>query len=602
MGRAYTEHFLRDADTDENEYGEDDLDYGDENAEAEEQEGILTMEESIDERAGIAAAQAAEPKGAGVHWLQMRRVRQDGGTQSRVRLDPMIVSDYAEQFARNGTVTARMAGVSSHQLWWGDFPAVDVYLDGDYWLVDGFHRLAGIDEALKRGGLPEDSRRNWLMHCRVFLGSKREAILHATGANSRHGLRRTNADKRKAVETLLRDDEWQKWSDHEIARRCAVDHKTVSAARQRLELTREIPQSLVRKRADGAEIDTTNIGANQVERLRQPSQPPQPSPATVVYVEPAPAIFSSPAKLENMVWEWAEKHAYATARTLVEVLEFLDEGDSTRANKERRKLGTWLREQGANWRADDDLSQAIRHVRVRQYIRGDQAMIDAAVAKIQAAADPSPETPADPAPTISVLPADLAEAGYSLWHSKETGKWGWNYSGKGIGASCGPFETSDDMISDLRRHHLGGLAFPLTESPTEPVMPADLAEQGFAFVRVGKGMWAIELVNEYQSNWRFEPTDCIADARNYLALPTLPAEEPAPLPAKTLPLPPLPDERLEDAQNLRLCLVECRELCRRQFGELTGRHSLLPAYERAVADLLGPLDSLIGILDEKASA
>ena len=33
------------------------------------------------------------------------------------------------------------------------------------------------------------------------------------------------------MERLLRDDEWAKWSDSEIARRCAVDHKTVAAAR-----------------------------------------------------------------------------------------------------------------------------------------------------------------------------------------------------------------------------------------------------------------------------------------------------------------------------------------------------------------------------------
>ena len=33
--------------------------------------------------------------------------------------------------------------------------------------------------------------------------------------------------KRRAVETLLNDEEWGKWSDREIARRCGVSPQTV---------------------------------------------------------------------------------------------------------------------------------------------------------------------------------------------------------------------------------------------------------------------------------------------------------------------------------------------------------------------------------------
>lgn len=46
--------------------------------------------------------------------------------------------------------------------------------------------------------------------------------------------RRTNADKRRAVETLLRDEEWKKWSDREIARRCGVDNSFASRVRESL--------------------------------------------------------------------------------------------------------------------------------------------------------------------------------------------------------------------------------------------------------------------------------------------------------------------------------------------------------------------------------
>lgn len=63
-------------------------------------------------------------------------------------------------------------------------------------------------------------------------GGLRDAILHSAGANAAHGLRRTNADKRRAVLMLLEDGEWSQWSDREIGRQCVVDHKTVTRLRE----------------------------------------------------------------------------------------------------------------------------------------------------------------------------------------------------------------------------------------------------------------------------------------------------------------------------------------------------------------------------------
>lgn len=45
-----------------------------------------------------------------------------------------------------------------------------------------------------------------------------------------------SADKRRAVETLLRDDEWRRWSDRTIAERCGVGHQLVAHARAELRL------------------------------------------------------------------------------------------------------------------------------------------------------------------------------------------------------------------------------------------------------------------------------------------------------------------------------------------------------------------------------
>jgi hypothetical protein len=68
----------------------------------------------------------------------------------------------------------------------------------------------------------------------VRRGLKRDAVLYSVGANATNGQRRTNEDKRRAVLTLLNDPEWGKWSNSEVARRCAVEHHMVGALRASL--------------------------------------------------------------------------------------------------------------------------------------------------------------------------------------------------------------------------------------------------------------------------------------------------------------------------------------------------------------------------------
>jgi hypothetical protein len=143
-----------------------------------------------------------------IREIILRRVRTDGGTQARVSLDEKTVKDYAE---------AMEAGAV--------FPPGVVFYDGrDFWLADGFHRLA----AAARAGLAS-------FRFEVRQGTRRDAVLYAVGANARHGLRRTDADKRRAVETLLRDEEWGRWSDHEIARRSGLSKSFIAKMRRRLD-------------------------------------------------------------------------------------------------------------------------------------------------------------------------------------------------------------------------------------------------------------------------------------------------------------------------------------------------------------------------------
>src|SRR5690606_34524473 len=119
----------------------------------------------------------------------------DGGTQSRASINREVVADYSE--------VLRSGGV---------FPPIVVFFDGrSYWLADGFHRY----EAYAHIGAYE-------VPAEIRQGSQRDAVLYSVGANSAHGLRRSNDDKRRAVLTLLSDPEWSAWSDREVARACGV--------------------------------------------------------------------------------------------------------------------------------------------------------------------------------------------------------------------------------------------------------------------------------------------------------------------------------------------------------------------------------------------
>ncbi|MBL8366528.1 MAG: hypothetical protein JNM54_01225 [Candidatus Accumulibacter sp.] len=59
----------------------------------------------------------------------------------------------------------------------------------------------------------------------------RNAVLHAIGANASYRLRRSNADKRKAVEMMLADDEWSVLPNTEIAAKCCVGSSLVDSIR-----------------------------------------------------------------------------------------------------------------------------------------------------------------------------------------------------------------------------------------------------------------------------------------------------------------------------------------------------------------------------------
>ena len=75
----------------------------------------------------------------------------------------------------------------------------------------------------------------------VHPGGKRDAILYSCSANTAHGARRTNEDKRRSVERLLLDAEWGQRSSRWIADKAAVSAMFVLQVKNELEKAQAIP-------------------------------------------------------------------------------------------------------------------------------------------------------------------------------------------------------------------------------------------------------------------------------------------------------------------------------------------------------------------------
>jgi hypothetical protein len=139
-----------------------------------------------------------------IDTLPIREIKEDREIAAR-EIDQHLVADYRDAMAA------------------GDqFPPVAVMRDKDNvnWLFEGWHRLA----AARAAGFES-------FKCEVHQGDRRAALLASAGTNATHGQRRSSPDKQKAVLKLLRDAEWSKWSDREIARQCRVSYTLVQHLR-----------------------------------------------------------------------------------------------------------------------------------------------------------------------------------------------------------------------------------------------------------------------------------------------------------------------------------------------------------------------------------
>jgi hypothetical protein len=193
-----------------------------------------------------------------IQQLNLDAIRIDG-TQTRAALDEATVAEYAECYRNR----AKM-------------PPLVVFFDGsEHWLAEGFHRYFALRKI----------KHDKPVRCDVREGTRRDAIQYGFTANVAHGLRRTNADKRHAVEMALSDPEWENWSNGALAELCGVDDKTVAKVRAERS-TPEVPE--LTEAGDSAPQGLTENAAPQTRTGRdgkkrpakQPKTPPKSEPVT----------------------------------------------------------------------------------------------------------------------------------------------------------------------------------------------------------------------------------------------------------------------------------------------------------------------------------
>jgi len=147
--------------------------------------------------------------------LKLSQIVIDKGTQAREKIDQKTVTEYSEAILEKETL-----------------PPLVVFYDGiSYYLVDGFHRYF----AYNQNGIKE-------VEVEVHNGTLRNAIEYSLGTNDKHGLKRTKADKNKAVEIALNDMEWSLLTNREIAKLCRVSHTFVSLVKDKLSSVKKDPK------------------------------------------------------------------------------------------------------------------------------------------------------------------------------------------------------------------------------------------------------------------------------------------------------------------------------------------------------------------------
>jgi site-specific DNA-methyltransferase (adenine-specific) len=148
------------------------------------------------------------------------------------------------------------------------------------------------------------------MEAEIHEGNLRDARLLSAATNLKHGLRRTNSDKGRAVKILLEDAEWRTWSDNTIAKHCSVAQSFVAKVRASLhsELSETSTRTYRNKYGTQSTMQTANIG-------KRPAQRPEPIlPTTRVFEHVRQLLQSYEVSYPGLQVEFEQQRQALTIR------------------------------------------------------------------------------------------------------------------------------------------------------------------------------------------------------------------------------------------------------------------------------------------------
>jgi len=231
----------------------------------------------------------------------------DAGTQMRAGTRHETVEEYKALF-----VDAK---------WPFDDPLI-VFNEGkSYWLADGFHRYYAAQQTKGRSSVA----------CDIREGNLEDAQNFALSANSRHGLRRTNEDKRHAVRAALSMKRWEDKSNAMVAEACGVSDRFVAKIRKEIESSTpngsELNSTATRKKP------TKRVGKDGKKRSAPKPKTHQREPGDESEPDGEDPVTEVP--VDDTAWKVQRSKARKTAQALTRAVDDLNELKVRRADHNR---------------------------------------------------------------------------------------------------------------------------------------------------------------------------------------------------------------------------------------------------------------------------
>jgi hypothetical protein len=213
-----------------------------------------TMSEAVEVLPGQMSIEEADTgkkvrkeKGFSIMEIRLQDIIVDSEViQQRVEMNKTLVKEYIELMTESETLPALVV-----------FGPTE---DGKYYLSEGFHRYAAATDK-ELGFLT--------MKAEIRPGGRDEAIDYACEANIKHGLRPSEKDRIKAVNTQL--TKWPERGDREIARKCGVSPSIVGKYRGEYVHKQlfEHPERSDEEIAKQWRVSPKTVGEYRVERVKQ---------------------------------------------------------------------------------------------------------------------------------------------------------------------------------------------------------------------------------------------------------------------------------------------------------------------------------------------